>query len=275
MKTSYMTLLTVALLLSIFSHPGYPASSRADSSKSDTAIFGFRDAAAERTLESRFLAVPDPKRAEEHLRTLTKAPHIAGSPEDKATADYVAQKFRDAGLSTEILEYKVWFNYPSEISVDITAPAGVSMHGPTREHVDGDPFQDDPRVVLERVAIHVLSRGTVHGHAGGSGDVDTDLRRIVEPDLVFEDLGREARVAEFLRDVIGSGFVFGRSGDVWGFCQGTQVFFGAFGIGDGEETRLQSAFSGCVTEAEDRGVGFGRVRAGGCRVAGVAEDRQQ
>ena len=39
----------------------------------------------------RFLAVPDPKLAEEHLRILTQAPHIAGSPEDKATADYVAQ----------------------------------------------------------------------------------------------------------------------------------------------------------------------------------------
>src|SRR2546423_2885995 len=111
-------------------------------------IFGFRDSAAESATETRFLAVPDPKLAEDHLRTLTQAPHMAGTPEDKATADYVAQKFRDAGLDTEIVEYKVWINYPSEISVDATAPAGGEMHGPTREHVDGDPFQDDPRVVL-------------------------------------------------------------------------------------------------------------------------------
>ena len=53
-----------------------------------------------------------------------------------------------AGLDTEIVEYKVWMNYPAEISVDLTAPAGVEMHGPTREHVDGDPYQDDPRVVM-------------------------------------------------------------------------------------------------------------------------------
>jgi N-acetylated-alpha-linked acidic dipeptidase len=111
-------------------------------------IFGFRDAAAQAATEARFLAVPDPKLAEEHLRTLTQAPHMAGTPEDKATADYVAQKFREAGLDTEIVEYKVWLNYPSEISVDITAPAGVEMHGPTREHVDGDPYDDDPRVVM-------------------------------------------------------------------------------------------------------------------------------
>jgi N-acetylated-alpha-linked acidic dipeptidase len=58
----------------------------------------------------------------------------------------VAGKFREAGLETEIVEYKVWINYPAEISVDLTAPAGVEMRGPRPEHVDGDPFQDDPRV---------------------------------------------------------------------------------------------------------------------------------
>jgi N-acetylated-alpha-linked acidic dipeptidase len=118
-----------------------------ESSGAPQPIFGFRDAAAEAATEARFLAVPDPKLAEDHLRTLTQAPHMAGTPEDKATADYVAQKFRAAGLDTEIVEYKVWINYPSEISVDVTAPAGVEMHGPTREHVDGDPYDDDPRVV--------------------------------------------------------------------------------------------------------------------------------
>jgi N-acetylated-alpha-linked acidic dipeptidase len=111
-------------------------------------IFGFRDSAAEAAIETRFLAVPDPKLAEEHLRTLTQAPHMAGTVEDKATADYVALKFRAAGLETEIVEYKVWINYPMEIAVDITAPAGVEMHGPTREHVDGDPYDGDTRVVM-------------------------------------------------------------------------------------------------------------------------------
>jgi N-acetylated-alpha-linked acidic dipeptidase len=110
-------------------------------------ISGFHDVASEREVEKKFMAVPDPKLAEEHLRILTQAPHIAGSPEDKATAEYVAKKFREAGLDTEIVEYKVWFNYPAEIRVDMTAPAGVEMHGPRREHVEDDPGQDDPRVV--------------------------------------------------------------------------------------------------------------------------------
>ena len=97
--------------------------------------------------EQQFLAVPDPKVAEEDLRVLTAEPHIAGSPEDFKTAQFVARKFREAGLETEIVPYKVWMNYPAEISVDVVSPREAAMHGPTPEHVDGDPYQDDPRVM--------------------------------------------------------------------------------------------------------------------------------
>jgi N-acetylated-alpha-linked acidic dipeptidase len=148
----FSSILLLPVVLFMFLSPGMGGhgaeSSAAESSGMSQSIFGFRDPAAEAATETRFLAVPDPKLAEEHLRTLTQAPHMAGTPEDKATADYVAQKFRAAGLDTEIVEYKVWMNYPLEISVEITAPAGVEMHGPTREHVDGDPYDNDPRVVM-------------------------------------------------------------------------------------------------------------------------------
>ena len=151
MKYPFRALLAASVLLITATRNGLTAQQTKPAQqpgKPSSGIFGFRDAAAERDLEKRFLGVPDPKLAEEHLRTLTQAPHIAGSPEDKATADYVASKFREAGLETEIVEYRVWFNYPAEISVDVTAPENVKMHGPTREHVDGDPYQDDPRVVM-------------------------------------------------------------------------------------------------------------------------------
>jgi len=138
-------LLAPTLLLSSSS---IHAAKKEAAANSAASIFGFRDTAAESIVEKQFLAVPDTKLAEEHLRILTQVPHMAGTIEDKQTADYVAGKFRDAGLDTEIVEYKVWINYPSEISVDLTAPAGVTMHGPTREHVNGDPYQDDPRVVM-------------------------------------------------------------------------------------------------------------------------------
>jgi len=141
MKFLSALLLVLAVMLSTWS-------ARVSANPPDVPIFGFRDSAAETAVESRFLAVPSATQAEEDLRILTQAPHMAGTPEDKATADFVAQKFRDAGLQTEIVEYKVWMNYPKEISVDITAPAGLAMHGPAPEHVDGDPYQNDPRVVM-------------------------------------------------------------------------------------------------------------------------------
>jgi len=154
-------ILSVAIL---FSGSSAPFGARVPSASSATpVIFGFRDSAAEQAAESQFLAVPDCKLAEDHLRILTRAPHMAGTIEDKATAEYVAQKFRAAGLDTEIVEYKVWMNYPSEISVDLIAPVGVEMHGPTREHVDHDPFQDDPRVVMPFSGM------------SPSGDVEADV----------------------------------------------------------------------------------------------------
>ncbi len=82
------------------------------------------------------------------MKVLTAAPHVAGTPEDRRTAEYVAGKFREWGLETEIVEYKVWMSYPVEVSVEAAVPAGVVMRGPAREHVDGDPFQDDPRILL-------------------------------------------------------------------------------------------------------------------------------
>ncbi len=111
-----------------------------------TSITGYRDATAELQAEKTFLTVPSAELAKEHLRILTSAPHIAGSIEDKKTAEYVLEKFKEAGLDAYIQEYKVWMNLPGEIKVDVVAPEGVTMHGPSPEHVSDDPYQDDPRV---------------------------------------------------------------------------------------------------------------------------------
>jgi N-acetylated-alpha-linked acidic dipeptidase len=97
--------------------------------------------------EAHFLSVPNPASAEQNMKVLTAEPHVAGTPEDWKTAQFVAQKFRDAGLETSIIPYKVWLNYPAQINVDIVYPARIAMHGPTPERVDSDPYQKDPRVL--------------------------------------------------------------------------------------------------------------------------------
>ncbi len=119
----------------------------------DTHLFGYRDAAQQVKWDAIFLAVPDPKLAGEHLKTLTAAPHWASSPEDYATAVYVADRFKAANLKTEIVPYKVRMNKPASILVEAFDQAGKRiLSGPTPEHVDptkdgGDPFQDDPRIL--------------------------------------------------------------------------------------------------------------------------------
>jgi N-acetylated-alpha-linked acidic dipeptidase len=117
------------------------------------AVFGYADFSRQAKWDAAFLAVPDAKLAGQHLKTLTAEPHWASSPEDYKTAVYVADKFKAAGLKTEIVPYRVWLNKPVKIEISATDAAGkLLMSGPTPEHVDpklygGDPFQDDPRVL--------------------------------------------------------------------------------------------------------------------------------
>jgi N-acetylated-alpha-linked acidic dipeptidase len=112
-------------------------------------VFGYSDFAAQAKIEQQFLAVPDAKLAGQHLKTLTAEPHMAATPEDHKTAEYVAEKFRAAGLETEIVPYKVLLNWPKVVRIEAFDAAGKQIvTGPTREHADGDPGQDDPRVVM-------------------------------------------------------------------------------------------------------------------------------
>ena len=125
---------------------------------------GYADFSAEAKIEQNFLAVPDAKLAGEELKTLTSEPHLAATPEDHKTAEYVAQKFRAAGLDTQIVPFRVLLNQPKFERVEAFDAAGHQlMSGPTREHVNGDPGQDDPRVVMP------------FNGSSGSGDVTGEV----------------------------------------------------------------------------------------------------
>src|SRR2546429_7685330 len=77
-------------------------------------LFGFRNSEEENAVESRFLAVPDSKLAEAHLRTLTQAPHMAGTPVDKAHRQDVAPEIRQEGQDKQKALYKDWQELSSE-----------------------------------------------------------------------------------------------------------------------------------------------------------------
>ena len=111
-------------------------------------VLGYRDFSRQAKVDQDFLAIPDPKLAQEELKTLTAVPHVAASKEDYDTALYVAAKFKSAGLETQIVPYKAWMNLPQEVFLQVTGADGkMVMTGPTREHVDNDAYQDDPRVL--------------------------------------------------------------------------------------------------------------------------------
>jgi N-acetylated-alpha-linked acidic dipeptidase len=136
-------------------------------------VFGFRDFTQQAKWDSEFLAVPDARLAQQHMKTLTASPHWASSPEDYATALYVVDRFKAAGLETEIVPYSVLMNKPISLLVEAFNASGTRIFtGPSREHVgpytklgpDGtvpasanasqaignstvDHFQDDPRVL--------------------------------------------------------------------------------------------------------------------------------
>ena len=116
-------------------------------------VFGYRDFTQQAKWDAAFLPVPDAKLAGEHLRILTAKPHWASSRQDYATALYVEQKFKDAGLETKIVPYRVLLNRPVEINIEAFNSNGARlMSGPSPEHVDpqrygGDPFQDQPDIL--------------------------------------------------------------------------------------------------------------------------------
>jgi N-acetylated-alpha-linked acidic dipeptidase len=116
-------------------------------------VFGYADFAQQAKWDATFMAVPDAKLAGEELKILTAEPHWASSPEDKKTADYVAEKFKAAGLDTQIVPFRVWLNKPVKIEITAVDAHGKQlMSGPSPEHVDpnaygGDPFQNNPNIL--------------------------------------------------------------------------------------------------------------------------------
>jgi N-acetylated-alpha-linked acidic dipeptidase len=166
--TTHFAFAAFLLITSLFVVVSSPAGQVFAQTKPATAqepatVFGYRDFSKQRAWDQTFLAVPNPARAEQHLKILTALPHIAGSVQDRHTAEYVAKQFKVAGLDTEIVPYLVWMNRPGQISVTVTAPSNVKMNGPTREHVNGDPFQDNPDIV------------TPFSGSSPSGDVEADV----------------------------------------------------------------------------------------------------
>lgn len=110
------------------------------------ALHGFTNlhSRSERQLEERFLAIPDPVRAEAIHKVLTREPHPAGSPGDFRTAEYVLKEFRSFGLDAQMEQSVILDSVPREIKFELLAPRRFT--GPHPEYVEIDPASRDPRI---------------------------------------------------------------------------------------------------------------------------------
>jgi N-acetylated-alpha-linked acidic dipeptidase len=79
-------------------------------------------AAVERALEADVIARPTASAARAHSRALSVETHVAGSPAQERTRDYVIQQMRAMGLETEVRTYAVFMPYPTSVRLWRTTP---------------------------------------------------------------------------------------------------------------------------------------------------------
>ena len=88
------------------------------------APLGFMAAAAtgQARAERVVLDTITPAAARRWLAALTEEPHVAGTPAEKKLAEYVDARFREFGLTSEIVRYDVFLNHPQHVSLKLVAP---------------------------------------------------------------------------------------------------------------------------------------------------------
>src|SRR6185369_17321781 len=99
--------------------------------------------------------------ARSHSRELSKETHVAGSPAQQHTRDYVIEQMRTMGLETEVRTYDVFMPYPTGVRVWRTAPTEKEL--PLAEPTVAGDSTSTLRQYL-----------TVNGYSG-PGDVTGDV----------------------------------------------------------------------------------------------------
>jgi N-acetylated-alpha-linked acidic dipeptidase len=130
---------------------------------STAAMTGYGPAAAvaERSVEAQAIANPDAGRARTHSRTLSAEAHVAGTPAQERTRDYVIAQMRAMGLETEVRRYDVFMPHPTAVQLWRVKPRPRSLR------LAEPPVAGDPTSVLPQYP-------TVNGYSG-QGDVTADV----------------------------------------------------------------------------------------------------
>ncbi len=113
--------------------------------------------------ESFFLNQQESERYKNHLKTLTKEPHIATSKANERVRDYMAEVMRKAGFQVEIFPYDIYLPVmPGTASAEIVQPIRIPLNNKEYVHKE-DPFSADPNLY------------TGYNAYSGSGDVTAEV----------------------------------------------------------------------------------------------------
>jgi N-acetylated-alpha-linked acidic dipeptidase len=123
-----------ARLMAIAAATAALALATAAPARAAASMLGFRpgEAQAERAREDAMARLFSADTLRRDLRVLTEEPHVAGTPGDRATAEYVLAHLRAFGFEAHLEEYPVWLNYPKRVVVQLTEP-GPPVELATRE----------------------------------------------------------------------------------------------------------------------------------------------
>ena len=105
-----------------------------------TPLRGFtaQSSQVEREWETKFRAIPDPKRLRDMMQRLAARPHHVGSPYDKQNAEWIRDQYASFGWDARIETFQVLFPTPKSRLVELVAPTTykAQLQEPT---VPGDP----------------------------------------------------------------------------------------------------------------------------------------
>ena len=145
--------------------------------------YGPASAAAQRRAEAEVILLPSPANAEQFARALSRESHLAGTPAQARTRDYVVDRMRSWGLETEVRAYDVWMPHPTSVRVWRLAPGQRELdlaEGP----VTGDSSSTLPEVL------------PINGYSG-SGDVTAEVVYVnyglIEDYATLDSLGVSVR----------------------------------------------------------------------------------
>lgn len=111
-------------------------------------LTGFTPASSEKEkqAETFFLNQQESERYKNHLKTITKEPHIAASKANERVRDYMADVMRKAGFQVEIFPYDLYLPVmPGSASAEIVEPIRIPLNNKEYIHPE-DPYSSDPNL---------------------------------------------------------------------------------------------------------------------------------